>query len=251
MPIRKAYGALPDEFDPNDFRYQKVVAPSKRPDHVDLAPKGTVPIYDQGSLGSCMWWTVRENIEHQQPDFNPSVLWGYYKTRVKLHTTHEDSGSSSRSTLSVLLHEGCAPEADWPYDVSKFTKQPNRKSYKDAKKEVIGGYTRLRTLDEILDAMAAGNVVMLGYALCEEFEQYDVANTGMVPMPKTGIIGYHEMTGDGYKIGAQYEGGGILKVRNHWAADFGDEGWVYIPFAYQKEPKLALDAYVLNDCHVR
>jgi hypothetical protein len=253
MPIRRTYGALADTFDPNDFSYAKVVAPSKRPDHVDNAPFGSVPIYDQGQLGTCMWWTVRENIEALQPEFHPSVLWGYYKTRVKMRTTHEDSGSSSRATLSVLLHMGCAPEADWAYsdDQVKFTKAPPHKANLDAKKEVIGGYRRLRTLDEILDCLASGRNVMLGFALCDEFESDDVANTGLVPMPKTGnIVGLHEMTGDGYKIDASAPGGGILKVRNHWG-DWGKQGWCFFPFAYWREPKLALDAYVLDDCHAR
>jgi hypothetical protein len=251
MPIRRAYGALQDTFDPNDYRYSKVVAPTKRPDFVDLEVPGE-PIWDQGQLGSCWWNALAAEINDVQPDFYPSRLWGYYKSRVRMRTTHEDSGTASRPALHVLTHQGCAPETDWPYAIDNFALAPPHRANADAKGEVIEAYRRLRTKDEMLDCLASGRSFMLGLALCDEFESDQVANDGMVPMPRTGqIIGLHEMQVKGYRMGAQYDGGGLVKLRNSWARDWGDRGYCYFPLAYLREPQLVLDAYVLDHCHPR
>lgn len=251
MPIRKAYGALADTFDPQDWHYAKVVAPSKRPDFVDLERPGE-PEWDQGQLGSCWWNAAAAEINDVQPDFFASRLWGYFKSRVRMRTTHEDSGTASRPALHVLTHQGCPPETEWVYAIERFAEPPPRKVNAHAKLEVIEGYRRLRSVDEMLDCLAAGRSFMLGLALCEEFESDQVANDGMVPMPKTGrIVGYHEMQAKGYRMGAQYDGGALVKVRNWWGLDWGKRSYCYFPLAYFREPQLQLDRYVLDHCHPR
>ena len=247
MPIRKAYGAKADTFDPLDLHYEKVVAPSQRPDHVDLERKGE-PIWDQGQLGSCWWNACAAEINDVQPEFFTSRLWGYYKSRVKMHTTHEDSGTASRPALSVLLHMGAAPETDWPYEIDRFASPPPHKANVDAKAEVIEAYRRLSGLDAMLDCLAAGRTFMLGVLLYDEFESNEVAHSGMVPMPAHGsnIVGGHEIQAKGYDAVKK-----LLKCRNSWAADWGDRGYFYLPFDYVSNAKLTLDAYVLDHCHAR
>lgn len=250
MPIRKAYGAQRDTFDPNDYHYARVVAPSKRPDHVDLEIKGE-RIWDQGQLGSCWENACAAEINDLQGGFMLSRLWLYYKARVRMRTTHEDSGTASRPALSVLLHQGVPQEALWPYsdDPTAFIKPPPRKVNAAAKNEVIEAYRRLNGVDEMLDCLAAGRSFIFGIEVFNEFESYSAANTGKIPMPtKPMPIAAHEVQAKGYHWTGNPDTS-LLKFRNSWASDWGDRGYGYLPLTYAKQ--FLLDAYVLDRCHAR
>jgi C1A family cysteine protease len=251
MPIRRHYGALPDTYDPNDakYAYARVVAPSKRPDHVDLEVKGE-PIWDQGQLGSCWENACAAEINDVQGDFTLSRLWLYYKARVRMRTTHEDSGTASRPALHVLLHQGAAPESDWTYDIDKFAQAPPHKANVDAKQEVIDAYRRLPDLDFMLDCLAAKRTFMLGIYVYDGFESDEAANTGVIPMPKLtdAPIGGHEIQAKGYHWTGDPDTS-LVKFRNSWHDDWGDRGYGYLPFSYLTGD--AMDSYVLDHCHAR
>jgi len=81
---------------------------------------------DQGSLGSCTANAIasglREYWEEQAGNLTPlSRLWLYWQERNIEGSVNEDSGAEIRDGMKVLQQIGCAPEVDWPYDITKFT----------------------------------------------------------------------------------------------------------------------------------
>ena len=207
-------------------------------------------MFDQGQLGSCVWNAVAGMIADNQPsDELLSRLWGYWKTRVYERTTHEDAGCTARGALKTLAKSGCAPESDWPYDVAKAFVQPNRKSYVDAKHQVVDSYERIPPgLDAMLDALAMGKDFIIGLALFGSFDSDQVARDGMVPMPSHGEGGpyYHEVRCVGY-----HSRGRVLICRNSWGNQWGDDGDFYLPFDYANSPDLVIDVWTVTLSHRR
>lgn len=238
--LSRRYVCRRDRFDARDYRFSGSVA---LPDSVDQR-KSADRILDQGQLGSCVLNARSAMIEDKQPGFWDSRLAGYYWARVLEHSTHEDAGCEPRDALKVLTKYGTAPESDWPYDISKFTHQPPRQTYKDAHTNEGWRYERLVGLDAILAAFAAGHDVLFGFRLYPEFESDEVARTGKVPMPRSGEgeIGGHGMRGRGY---TSRTGSKLIIVQNSWG-EWGDHGYAYFPFDYVADPKLCSDAWILT-----
>jgi hypothetical protein len=255
MPIRKAYGAVPDTYDPEDEKYQyaKVLAPGARPDHVDLEVPGE-RIWDQGQLGSCWENACAAEISDIQPGFELSRLWLYYKARVQMgHGARlQDSGTASRPALSVLLHQGVPPESEYPYsdDPETFLKSPPRKVNTDAHKEVIEAYRRIVGLNALWDVLGTKRTCMIGIYVYEGFESDDAANTGKIPLPglTEAPIGAHEVQAKGLHWTGKPDTS-LIKFRNSWHNDWGDRGYGYLPFTYYKNE--IMDAYVIDGAHPR
>jgi C1A family cysteine protease len=66
-----------------------------------------------------------------------------------------------------------------------------------------------------------------------------------MPQPGEQRLGGHALFCCGYRDDTQYEGGGYLIVKNSWGTGFGDEGYVYIPYAYVR-PRLMIDIWTAS-----
>jgi C1A family cysteine protease len=231
------YGYKKDRFDTRDYRYQIRLHPMARPPAVDLRPS-TSSVRDQGNLGSCVGFAaatgMREFLENtaKQSLTVMSPLFLYYQCRVIEGTVGEDVGAEPRDVMKVLVGQGCAPEADWPYVISKFTKAPSAQAVKNAKTYTVASYHRLANLDEALDCLAGGSGLVIGFDVYASFE--DIGANGDMPMPQSGeqLLGGHAVFVVGYKLDPTCPGGGYLIVKNSWGAGWGDHGYFYMPFAF-------------------
>ena len=71
--------------------------------------------------------------EEQTGKLTPlSRLWLYWEERYLEGSVNEDAGAEIRDGMKVLQQLGCAPEVDWPYDITKFTQTPPAKATTDA-----------------------------------------------------------------------------------------------------------------------
>ena len=203
---------------------------------MDLRPK-MPPVYDQLALGSCTSNAIAGCIEYNfhimnHIDFTPSRLFIYYNERAKEGTVNSDSGARISDGLYVVNKQGVCPETEWPYRIEKFATKPPKVCYKDALKDIVKRYKRLNNLTQIKDSIAQGYPAVFGFAVYESFESQEVADTGIVPMPKQGeqMLGGHAVLASGYN-----DSSGHVIVRNSWGEAWGDKGYFYLPYEYFTE----------------
>jgi C1A family cysteine protease len=245
MRTNKFYGWVRDICDFRDKFYKleaEVIPEASLPSSVDLRPKIS-KIYNQGSLGSCTANATSEAIKYIQKDFLPSRLFIYYNVRKREGTIKEDSGGQIRDCIKSISSDGVCPETDCPYIISKFTQNPSKKAYRDAKNDVITKYLRVTNSQEIKSCLAQGFPVIFGFSVYESFESPEVAKTGIVEMPKPNesLVGGHAVLCVGYDDETQR-----VIVQNSWGKSWGQNGFFTMPYSYIFNSNLSSDMWTLR-----
>lgn len=239
---KRVYKLKPDREDLRDrvYRTSFYKIPVGLPKNVDLRA-GCSQIVDQGELGSCTANAIasglREFWELEAGNLTLlSRLWLYWQERYLEGSVDEDAGATIRDGMKVLQQLGCAPEADWPYDIEKFTQTPPEKATKDAPKYKIAKYHRVPNLTTLKTALAEGYPVVIGIKVYQSFESDQVAKNGVVPLPTRWeqFLGGHAVLAVGYNDtkGTIYEDQSYVICRNSWGETWGDKGYFYLPYSY-------------------
>ncbi len=241
-PKGKHLGRIPDRRDPRDYFL-------KQPTHLNyLTPPGvnlrtglTLPVFDQGSLGSCtanagawyrLWLALKfPTFSQQAPSF--SRLWLYFQERKLEGAISDDNGAQSRSIFQVLTKLGVPPESDDPYDTGKFadpTVNDNAKALADAANYKIGAYHRIIDGPTLRSCLAvgvpSGFPVSIGFTVYESFE--NIGPDGKMPVPgqNENVIGGHETVVYGYEDGTD-----VYVVENSWGESWGLSGTFLMPYS--------------------
>ncbi|SPF37543.1 Xylellain [Candidatus Desulfosporosinus infrequens] len=237
---KRAYKLKPDTKDLRDrvFRSTQFKTITVLPKNIDLR-FGCSPVVDQGELGSCTANAIASGLREYWENSSGKLtmlsrLWLYWEERNTEGTVNEDAGASIRDGMKILQKIGCAPEADWPYDVTKFTQTPPSKANLDAPQFKITEYHRVTNLTLLKIALSEGYPLVIGIKVYESFESDQVAQTGIVPLPKQGeqFLGGHAVLAVGYKDDAKIQGQGVVICRNSWGENWGDKGYFYLPYSY-------------------
>src|ERR1043165_8380348 len=237
--IERGLGWLPDLPDARDYMYAaplKII--QKLPTKVDLRPGLTKP-YDQGGLGSCTAHALSAAFQfglkkQKKTVFMPSRLFIYYNERVAINTVNSDSGGFLRDGIKSLNKDGVCPEVEWTYNDdsspgAKFTKKAPQNCYTHALKNQILSYQRLMSnLTAYKGCLAEGYPFVFGFTVYESFMTQEVAQTGIMPMPKAGenTRGGHAVLGVGFDDSKQ-----AVLVRNSWGTGWGIKGYFWMPYA--------------------
>ncbi|SRR5581483_9120866 len=243
------YGWLPDLPDHRDHLYAAPVeVVGNLPAKKDLRPQ-CPGIYDQGQLGSCTANAIAAAIEFDRlkqkiSDFTPSRLFIYYNERAMEHTIDSDSGAQIRDGIKSVGKLGDCPEAEWPYEISKFKTKPPKNCYADALKYKAVLYQRVtQTLSQLKGCVASGYPFVFGFTVYESFESAQVAKTGHAHLPRAAekAIGGHAVMAVGYDDSNNY-----FIVRNSWGAKWGMKGYFTLPYAYVTDNNLADDFWTIR-----
>jgi len=213
------------------------------PPKVDLRSK-CPPVYDQGSLGSCVAQALCSAFGYNDPKHDPSRLFLYYNCRAIQGDIDYDNGSTISTGIQAMLNYGLCKESSWPYNISKFTHQPPKNCYVEAKRHEIISYEHVaQTKDSIKSCLASGHLITLGILVFPGLDSAEAAKTGIVPMPKENdpILGGHAVVCVGYDDSKQ-----VWIMRNSWGTDWGDKGYFYLPYPYLTEPYLASDMWKIT-----
>lgn len=225
-------GWQPDLPDQRDYLYQLAPTPTPAPlrSQVDLRPQ-MPPVYNQGSLGSCTANGVGGASEYLHMKMghrlNPSRLFLYYHAREYIGTVNWDSGATIRDTIKVLAALGVCEEVRWPYIISRFTEEPSQEAHDSAVRHKALTYQRLTwerpTLQRVL---MAGYPFVFGFTVYASFGT--IGRDGIMPVPKPSerILGGHAVLAVGYDARRSR-----WIVRNSWGADWGADGYFYMPFS--------------------
>ncbi len=237
--INRKFTVKPDPIDERDYKFKstKYQAKSNLPSEVDLRDHMS-PIVDQGSLGSCTANAIASGLREylQIKDGKPltrlSRLYLYWHERFLEGSVDTDAGAYIRDGFKVLLNRGCAPEVDFPYFESTFKNTPSDIAEQNSAKFKIEEYHRVTDLLSLQQALAEGLPVVIGFTVYDSFLSSDVANRGMVPMPKTGenVWGGHAVLAVGYKTFS--DGSLWILCRNSWGNEWGQFGYFWLPEGY-------------------
>jgi len=207
---------------------------SDLPEQIDLR-SWCSPVENQGTLGSCTANAAVGALEYLRSRRNDdpcdySRLFVYFNTRRLRGDTANDTGAMIAECMAALLAYGSPPEEIWPYsDSDRWMEQPAELIYAKAKIDMTLQYSQLRSDAAILSALAQGFPVCFGIFLPEK--AYATASqSGHIAHLGAGdwqaqTIGGHAMLLVGYDLLRSH-----YIVRNSWGTDFGDQGYMYIPF---------------------
>jgi C1A family cysteine protease len=210
------------------FRPTAVVLPAS----VDLTQTYSVPVVDQGNLGSCTGNGIAAalaylQLQEKESMVFPSRLFIYYNERVIENSVSQDAGADIRDGIKSVVSQGYCAEADWPYDITQFATQPSATAYADAIKEEVKTYQAVNVdPNSVMQALASGFPVVVGFDVYSSFMN---APGGDVPMPGSGerLEGGHCFILVGYDQATQR-----FKFQNSWGSGWGQSGFGTIPFAY-------------------
>jgi C1A family cysteine protease len=201
---------------------------------VDLREWDSV-IEDQGDLGSCsanaMTNAYELSVRRQFPDkfVELSRLFVYYNSRLLHQETDRDVGAYIRSTLSAVKHQGICREELWPYDISKFSVEPDLACYQDASTRTITNYNLIDGVNDMLEILNQNKPIIIGLTVYPSFNYVD-KNNPRIYLPNDRELdqgGGHAMTIVGYDIVKRQ-----FIVKNSFGRHWGNNGYGWLPFEY-------------------
>jgi C1A family cysteine protease len=230
-------------------QWLKISTPSSMPTQMNVFATHNPPTYDQGQAGSCTGNGTGcafqyERMRQGLADWIPSRLFIYYGARYYEGTTDEDAGAEIRDAVKVVAKLGAPPEKDWPYDIDRVTVKPSRESYKDALNNQVLKYYRVsQNLQIMKSCLVAGFPIIIGFTVYESFESAQVAQDGIVPMPKANEdrLGGHCVVVYGYD-----DASNRFRCRNSWGTEWGDNGNFTMPYQYLTNANLASDFWTIR-----
>jgi C1A family cysteine protease len=246
----RGYGWRPQLPDVRDRLYAiRLTGPL--PTECDLRPS-MPPVYDQGQLGSCTGNAIAGAMEYERnrqglSDFIPSRLFVYYNERALEGTVSSDSGAVIRDGIKVVNSDGVCPETLWPYDIGMFSVKPPKRCFVAAETDKAVQYEAIQTLGDLKDAIASNLSVVFGFTVYQSFESQAVAQSGVLPMPKSyeATVGGHAVVAVGYSDSKNQ-----VIVRNSWGASWGDHGYFYMPYQYMTGSKASSNSSPVNGAHL-
>lgn len=197
------------------------------------------PIKDQGNEGSCTGHSnssgrewVNRYYEKGSLILSPQDL--YVEELLKEGSYPRDDGAMPRTGCQIMTSLGACEESLYKYVPGTFT-VPTGDQIRNALKQKMGGYHRVKSSYEL--RLCLGDitpwVITVGFQVFQSFMTEQVANSGMMLVPKPGeqLLGGHSVLCVGYDAVAQ-----TALIQNSWGSSWGKKGFFTMPFAVIDRP---------------
>jgi C1A family cysteine protease len=218
------------------------------PNKVDLRSKLNI-MYDQGNLGSCTANALCYSFIFNDPTFSPSRLFLYYNERLLDNDIPDDNGSTLSQGINALIKYGVCSENNCPYIISKFKIKPTNISYTEGlDHQIISASRVLQTLDSLKGCLKSNQPFVVGILIYSSFESLTTSKTGYVSLPnikKEQLLGGHAVICVGYDDIKQ-----VWIMKNSWGANWGDNGYFYLPYNYLLNTTLAGDIWKITQVEI-
>lgn len=251
LNFKPNYNWLPDKIDTRDHIYRYTPL-EKMPSLVDLRPWCS-PIETQGNLGSCTGNAIAGQIElinrKNNKIFDVSRLFIYYQTRLLENTINSDEGAYIRNGLKAVNRFGAPLEELWPYVESNFNVRPSAEAYDDGAKRKVISYAKCMDFESIKNSLVNGYPVTIGYYIYSSFESNKTSETGIMSFPdimSEENLGGHAVCLVGYDDNFRNSGQGYFIARNSWGAEWGDQGYFYMPYQIIQTTTMSADFWMIS-----
>lgn len=213
------------------------------PPRVDLRPFMT-EVESQGDTNSCVANAVAGAYEYLlkrhlgDKAYDVSRLFVYYNSR-DLDEDYEDGiedlGAEIELAIEGLKEYGVCPEDVWPFEEDNVNEEPNDESYEIAAHFLVEDTQLVPTdLNSWREALAEGHPIIFGLSLYDSFDRH--RKKGLVPQPTKKERSREDHSGHAMLCVGYSDTDQVFIVRNSWGADWGDEGYCYIPYNYVLNP---------------
>lgn len=235
--IRYGLGCIPDPPDKRDFLLSafaplKVEVPSK----FSLREKMT-PVKHQKNLGSCVAFAmsaVKEYFDkaeyNKDIDLSEQFLYGECK---QIDGFPGVQGTTARAALTILKNKGECEEEYFPYEALYPPNGSPKSGYlSNAEIYKIQTYAGVMpSIEDIRQALYVNGPVSLAINIYDSF-LLSQNNGGFVPEPSGSLHGGHLVCIVGYDDDKEWGGyKGFLEIKNSWGTNYGDRGYVWIPYS--------------------
>jgi C1A family cysteine protease len=178
----------------------------------------------------------------------PSRLF-LYQNSLRLAGLQGDCGTDLRTSFKAMIRCGIPPERYWPYEMDRLAAQPDAFLYTFVEPYRSASYVRLdsrkssgiQSLQTVKSFLAAGFPAAFGFPVPNS-----LSSDGDIPYRPTfdSIVGGQAVLAVGYDDRWLRGSRGALLVRSSWGAQWGEEGYGWLPYAYVEE-ELAVDFWTL------
>ena len=236
------FGWIKDKWDERDYLHTRTLI--TLPDKVDLS-QYLPAIRDQGQEGSCVgfgeWmnvtaWARKLGITIEELGFSPRDI---YNGARFIEGRLNKEGAYPKDGFEWMLKKGCLLDHFWPYKTPDNS-APSSAFDSERAKWPLEAYFRVTDgVDNVCDALAAGNFVSIG---CPWADSWMMPPNGILPeiTKNSTLAGGHETCFYGYDRTTQK-----LFGANSWGATWGDKGCYQMPFSSLDVFK-QIEGY---DCH--
>jgi C1A family cysteine protease len=231
---------------PGVYNQPAVYVPKGQKDSSDLR-SFFGPIEDQLNLGACtafaaLQWYAAWQVKQGKPWIDYDELAQYFEERVYEGTVDQDCGAFMHDAVKVLENWGVMLERG--YDPSKFRNKPDESKFikgSDLPSNLVKQIDPNDMLYGVIDALSNGYPVLFGAIVFPEIQSAEVAQTGILPLPKQGevSIGGHAMVAVCHSKTKR-----TVTARNQWGEKWGQGGYVEIPWEYFAQ--YAWECYVIE-----
>ena len=184
---------------------------------------------DQGQLGSCTANGIAQGVFVAEmvaglPAAVLARLWLYFYERALEGTISQDAGANIGDGYRILAGKGIPPESAYPYDISKFTRDPgpavDRLAFDSRGKIGIQYHpissTGQALLDDVERALTGNFAVVFGGLVSERFCSTQPSGI-LMPHSNDVVAGGHCRVVVGHDRAARKH-----KVKNSWSDLWGD-----------------------------
>lgn len=253
QPKFNKYGWIRDLPDPRDHHLSLTYEEATADLPASHSLRSKMPaVYNQGELGSCTANAIGACVQYQQMkqkeaegNHVPSRLFIYWNERELEGTTQSDSGAAIRDGMKVIGSVGAPPEEDWPYNINKFTVKPSAQAFSDALKYTARYGRVTQSIHSFKASTYFGRPIVFGFTVFSSFET-GIGSDGIMPMPdfsREQVLGGHAVVIIGYK---EIRNQLYFEVRNSWGANWGDNGYFWMPAAFAIDSTLCSDFWHVN-----